>query len=248
MTSGRRWSVVGLGVALLIAIPLSVRAIPPANSDISAQDLLARIEASTAEPFSGYAESLGNLQLPVTDQFSDLGELFGERTRLRVLVAECRSLAGRQAAGDRRDRHLPPARRDHTWDYERNEVTTSGDPAVRLPRASDLLPPQVAYRLLDQATSDEVTRLPSERVAAQSAPGLRLVPSDPRSSIAHIDVWADEQTGLPLRVEVYGDDDSAPAVSSEFMSFSAGEPGQSLLAVPAPPDADYRGDGLHRHR
>ena len=242
MTSGRRWSVVGLGVALLIAIPLSVRAIPPANSDISAQDLLARIEASTAEPFSGYAESLGTLQLPVTDQFSDLGELFGERTRLRVWwqSADRWRVDKLLATGEIDTYHRPGA--IITWDYERNEVTTSGDPAVRLPRASDLLPPQVAYRLLDQATPDEVTRLPSERVAAQIAPGLRLVPSDPRSSIAHIDVWADEQTGLPLRVEVYGDADNTPAVSSEFMSFSAGQPSQGLLAVPTPPDADYRDD------
>ncbi|HSS67676.1 MAG TPA: hypothetical protein VLK34_03930 [Nocardioidaceae bacterium] len=240
MTSGRRWSVVGLGLALLIGIPLSVRAIPPANSDISAQDLLARIEASTAEPFSGYAESLGTLQLPVTDRFSDLGE----RTRMRVWwqSADIWRVDKLLATGEIDSYHRPST--VTTWDYERNAVATSGDPAVRLPRVSDLLPPQVAYRLLDEATPDEVTRLPSERVAGQSAPGLRLVPSDPRSSIAHIDVWADERTGLPLRVEVYGDGDSAPAVSSEFMSFSAGQPSQSLFAAPTPPEADYRGDDV----
>jgi MucB/RseB N-terminal domain len=244
MTSGRRWSVVGVGIALLVAIPLGVRAVPPSSSDISAADLLARIEASTAQPFSGYAESLGTLQLPVTDRFEDLGDLFGGRTRMRVWwqSADRWRVDKLLATGEIDTYHQPGGLT--TWDYERNEVTIASDPTIRLPRAADLLPPQLAYRLLDQAQTDEVSRLPSARVAGQSAPGLRLVPSDPRSSIAHIDVWADEQTGLPLRVRVYGDGDSTAAVSSEFMSFSASRPSDQLLTVPSPPDADYRHDGF----
>jgi hypothetical protein len=244
MTSGRRWSLVAVGVALLIAIPLGVRAIPPHNSDISTPELLAKITSSSSMSYSGYAESLGTLQLPVTDRFSDVGELFGERTRMRVWW--------QSADVWRVDKLLPTGEIDTyhrrgtvtTWDYERNEVTTSRDPSIRLPRVSDLLPPQLAYRLLDDARFDWTSRLPSAHVAGRAAPGLRLVPSDPRSSIAHVDVWADEQTGLPLRVEVYGDGESTAAVSSAFMSFSAGEPSARLLAVPAPEGADYRHDDV----
>jgi hypothetical protein len=244
MTSGRRWSLVGTGVALLIAVPLGVRAIPPADSDISASDLLARIDASTSAPYSGYAESLGTLQLPVTDGFSDLGALFGERTRMRVWwqTSDRWRVDKLLPTGEVDTYHRPG--RIITWDYERSVITTSDDPAVRLPRVSDLLPPQVAYRLLDGARPDEISRLPSARVAGQSAPGLRLVPSDQRSTVAHVDVWADEKTGVPLRVEVFGDGDGTAAVRTEFMSFSPEEPSPTLLVVPYPPDAYQRHDDV----
>jgi hypothetical protein len=233
-----------MGVALMIAIPIGVRAIPPNDSDIAATDLLVRIEGSPSASYSGYAESLGTLQLPVTDRFNVVGELFGERTRMRVWW--------RDSDRWRVDKLLPTGEIDTyhragrviTWDYERGEVTTSADPAVRLPRVSDLLPPQIAYRLLDGARPDEVSRLPSARIAGQAAPGLRLTPADRRSTIAHVDVWADEDTGIPLRVEVYGEGEDAAAVSSEFMSFSSAAPEADLLAAPDPGDADYRHDGV----
>ncbi len=60
-----------------------------------------------------------------------------------------------------------------------------------------------------ERSSDELSRLPARRVAGRSAAGLRLVPADPASTIARVDVWADEASGLPLRVEVYGEDDTA---------------------------------------
>jgi hypothetical protein len=242
MISGRRWSLVGLGVAVLIATPLAVRAIPPRDSDISAADLLARIELSKTASFSGYAESLGTLQLPITDRFSDVGDLFGQRTRMRVWWGD--------ADNWRLDKVLPTGEVDTyhrpgslmTWDYERDEVTVSPDPTVRLPRVSDMLPPQVAYRMLEDAAAGEVARLPSARVAGQAAPGLRLTPADARSSIAHVDVWADESSGVPLRVEVYGEDSDNAAVSSEFMQFSADTPDRGDLEAPTPPHADYHRD------
>jgi hypothetical protein len=244
MTSGRRWSLVGVGVALLVAVPLAVRAIPPRDSDITAAALLARIESSKAAPFSGYAESLGTVEVPVTDGFTDVGELLGERTRMRVWwQSPDRWRVDKLLPTGEVDTYHQPGR-VITWDYERSTVTTSDDPAVRLPRVSDLLPPQVAFRLLDGALPNEISRLPSERVAGQSAPGLRLVPSDPRSTIAHVDVWADEQTGVPLRVEVYGDGDDTAAVRTEFMSFTAAQPSSSLLVVPYPPDAFRRHDDV----
>src|SRR3954468_16011891 len=150
MTSGRRWSVVGLGVALLVCVPLAVRAIPPANSDISAADLLSRIEASADVPYSGYAESLGSLELPITDRFGDVADLFGARTRMRVWwQSPDRWRVDKLLVGGEVDTYHQPGTLA-TWDFERNELSRSPDPSVRLPRASDLLPPQVASRLLDE--------------------------------------------------------------------------------------------------
>ena len=64
--------------------PARLPPLPAQDQDISATDLLARIEASRNHPYSGYVESLGTLQFPMTDRFTDVGALFGERTRMRV--------------------------------------------------------------------------------------------------------------------------------------------------------------------
>ena len=95
------------------------------------------------------------------------------------------------------------------WSYERDRAETSVDPRIRLPRTADLTPPAVAARLLRDVDADELTRLPARRVAGRDALGLRLVPGAPQSSIDHVDVWADRETGIPLRVEVYGAESGA---------------------------------------
>src|SRR4051794_25102819 len=84
MTPVRRWCIVAVGVALVVGIPLGWRAMPAHDRDISAGALLTTIDRSAAHPYSGYAESLGTLELPVADHFTDVGSLFGERTRVRV--------------------------------------------------------------------------------------------------------------------------------------------------------------------
>ena len=90
------------------------------------------------------------------------------------------------------------------WRYEQDDVTLSRDPDIRLPRTADLVPPEVADLLLDDVDESEVRRLPAARVAGVDALGLRLVPAAPQTSIDHVDVWADPDTGVVLRVEVFG--------------------------------------------
>ena len=84
MHASRRWAVVALGTIVLIGTPIVVRALPADDTDVTASTLLARAQASGPVPYSGYVESAGTLQLPVTDQFSDLAGLLGQRSRLRV--------------------------------------------------------------------------------------------------------------------------------------------------------------------
>ena len=67
-------------MVLLIGVPLAIRQLPAHDEDISATELLARIEAAGNHPYSGYVESQGNLQLPITDRFTDVGELLGSRS------------------------------------------------------------------------------------------------------------------------------------------------------------------------
>ena len=82
----------------------------------------------------------------------------------------------------------------------------SRDPDIRLPRTADLVPPVLAERLLRDVDADERTPAsPRRRVAGVDAPGLRLAPAAAQSSIDHVDLWADPDSGVPLRVEVFAD-------------------------------------------
>ena len=89
------------------------------------------------------------------------------------------------------------------WSYERDRATISRDPDIRLPRASDLLPPVLAERLLRGVSDTDTTPLAARRLAGRSAAGLRVRPSSEISSIDHVDLWTDVASGVPLLVEVY---------------------------------------------
>jgi hypothetical protein len=226
VTRVRRWCVVAVGALVLVATPVVLRALPAAQSDVSAARLLAQVRASQDQGWSGYAETDGTLQLPDADRFSDVGSLFGERTRMRIWW--------RDADHWRVDRLLTAGETDLVhdggrtteWDYEHAEATVSRDPDIRLPRTADLVPAELARRFLEGVTKADVSRIPAERVAGVSAPGLRVVPSSELSSIDHVDLWADPDSGVPLRVEVYAGT-GGPAFRSTLRDFSADRPSAS---------------------
>jgi hypothetical protein len=237
VTTVRRWLAVLAGLAVLVALPPVVAALPASTGGIPTAELLRRITASTEHPYSGYAEATGGLALPVTSQFGSLADLFGGRTQLRVWY---RSSADWRVdavgfAGETDLHHDDSG--DWTWNYESNTVNRTGSPVapqVRLPAAADLLPPELGRRLLSQAQPGEATRIASARVAGRSVPGLRITPNQPVSSIAGVDVWADPATGLPLRVEVRGKQSGTPAMSSSFLDFSPTEPSATVTAFNPP--------------
>lgn len=244
MTSGRRWSCVALAVVLLIGVPIGIRALPAADSTITAGDLLEKIEGSRDVPYSGYVETLGTLQLPVADNFTDVGELFGERTRMRVWwrTADEWRVDKMLTTGETGTFH--DASGTTLWEYEKSDLTRTVDPDIRLPRASDLLPPELAHRLLADVDRDDLSRLPAERVAGRAAPGLRLSPGAPQSSIDHVDIWADPDTGLAVRVEVFAKGESTAALTSTFMSLSLDTPSQETTQFSIPPGADVEYDNV----
>ena len=244
MTAFHRWCLVALGVVLGTGAVVAVRALPAHDEDVSAIDLLHRVEASHGAAYSGYVESLGSLQLPVTDRFTDVGALFGERTRMRVWW--------RGSDAWRVDKLLTAGETDLVhdatgtteWSYERSRAKRYRDPDIRLPRTADLLPPTLAHRVLEDVDTGELTRLPARRVAGVDALGLRLAPLSPRSSIDHVDLWADPATGIPLRLAVYGGDGGSAAFTTEFREFSAQTPGRSRTAFTPPPGADVTFDDV----
>lgn len=238
MKGWQRWLVVALGVLLLGSIPPVLAALPATESDASAAELLAAVRESDAVAFSGYAEAVGGLVLPVTEDFTDLVDLFGERARLRAWWAGPDDWRVDQltATGETGVFHRTGA--SVLWDYEDSSATLAADAVVRLPRAADLLPSVLGQRLLSEAVDEEVSRLPAERIAGRDALGLRLVPSDERTTIDRVDVWVDPSTGVPLKVEVYGAGASVPAVRSRFLEFTPGAPDPSATGFVTPPGVD----------
>jgi hypothetical protein len=244
-----RWAVSVAVLALLVALPFAVRYAPVplqgagAGGDQTAPALLARLQSSWSKPYAGYVESTGSLALPSTDQLFDVSTLLSSRTQVRVwwrAASDWRSDVV-SAAGETSTRTAAAV--VSTWDYEDNRVVTTPPEVpgtVRLPTATDTLPPQLAARMLGDATAAEVTGVPARRVAGRPAAGVRFQPADPLTSVGHVDVWADEASGIPLLVEVFARTGEIAAMSSTFLDFTDSAPTDAELAFTPPPGARVR--------
>lgn len=244
MSTARRWYVVGVGLVLLLLSPSAIGALPAGDSDISARELLQHVHDSEGIAYSGLAESVGAVQLPITDEFTGLADLLGGRTRLRVWW---------RGENDWRVDSIEPtgetdlfhdAGGTTTWEYESAQATRTSEPFFRLPRGADLLPPELGHRLLVGASPADVTRLPAERVAGRDAPGLRLEPPEPQASVARVDIWVDPETGLPLRVAVFGKGYDGAALTSTFLDLTTETPSASDTSFALPPGAELRFDDV----
>jgi hypothetical protein len=234
---GRRSLLVGAGAALLVTAGAAT--LPrAAGADVTADPavLRARIRRETP-PWSGYAESTGQLGLPQIPQLESVVALLTGTTRIRGAVAGPDRWRADELlpAGERGVRRIGTD--EYLWDFDANQLThVVGTAAVRLPRASDLLPPDLARRLLGFGGTDPVTALPGRRIAGRDAAGLRLVPSDPATTVGRIDVWADPVTALPLRVEVAGR--GGPALlTTEMVELTDGPPDPAFLRIDPPAGA-----------
>jgi outer membrane lipoprotein-sorting protein len=233
-----RWSAVVLIVAVLATLPWAIGRIPAGRSDLSAATLLSRIEASADVPFSGYAESVGGLVLPATDQFSDIANLLGDRTSMRVWYRDAQaSRVDAITYTGETDVYVEPTG-NWVWTYETSQAvfTPTATSPVTIPTPSDVLPPQLARRVLSGALDSEISRIDDARVAGRTAVGLRLVPSAPASTIARVEVWADASTGLPLRVAIYPKSGSVASMDSAFLDVSLSTPATSTVTF-APPSS-----------
>jgi len=67
-----RWAAVGLLVAVLVALPSVVAALPADDADVPAAELRAAVLTSEDVGFSGYAVSAGGLALPVSERLTDV--------------------------------------------------------------------------------------------------------------------------------------------------------------------------------
>jgi len=130
------------------------------------------------------------------------------------------------------------------WVYESSEATMTPDVPVRLPTTVDLLPPELARRVLSGARPAELTRIPARRVAGRDAPGLRLRPADRQSSVGRVDVYVDPGSGVPLRVDLVARGGRSPALTVRFVDFTPGRPAPAALGFEPPADARLRFDSI----
>ena len=234
MTARHRWSIVAAFLAVLVAIPIVLSALPAADTEISADELLQKIQDSGDVSYSGYAQSIGGVLLPINEQLPELVELFADRTTTRVWWrspeewrVDTIGLTGETGVHRR-------GATTWTWEYEANRATRSPVPDLRTPRPDDLLPSELGRRLLSEAVAGEVIRLPAERIAGIDAPGLRLSPREAQSNVDKVEIWADPETGLPLRVAVYGEGAALPAVTTSFLDIEFERPSADITDFSPP--------------
>ena len=218
-----RWLAVLLAAAAFIVMPLLMSARPAAPSDMTAVELAARVQQSADVPWSGFVETAGTLQVPDNESFATLAQMLGENTQLRVWW--------RSADDWRVDRIRSTGETGlfrHGWGivrwvFESQTATYSPVSKIRLPDASDLLPPTFARSLL-QGAREELGRLPARRIAGIDAPGVRLTPDEKATTIGHVDIWADPASGLALEVELYGVGEQRPVLTTTLHELKLGAP------------------------
>jgi hypothetical protein len=236
----RRWACVLSGVLLLVAVPPALAARPVAEvADVRTDELSARIRSSDGVAHAGLVEIRGSIGLPNLPRLTSVSRLLSGTTRARVWWAGPQHwrVATLTPTGER---DLVPHRNGAAlWD---SDTGTSrllyGFPAVRLPRADDLLPPQAARRLLAAlGPAERFERIPARRVAGRAAAGLRVVPADPRSSITAVDLWVDPPSGLPLALELRTAGVAAPVLATRFLDLRLGVPPAAAVSSARAPQA-----------
>ena len=241
--AGWRWLVLGGVVAVLVALPGLVGAVPARDRPVGAAELLGRVLASDRVAYQGYAEARAGLGLPDVPRAGRVVALLGERTRMRAFVA-----------GPHRwrvDELTPIGERDLyadgstalAWDSgERRVTVTDGEAPVRFARPADLLPPELGRRVAAAAEPAEATRLGARRVAGVQALGLRITPRSSGTTLARADLWADLSTGLPVRVELTAKGQDEPIVTASFLDLRLEAPDPGHVRFDVPGDAEVEQD------
>jgi hypothetical protein len=232
-----RWAAVVAGTAVLCAVPGIVAALPVPGSAITAAALRARILDSAVVPYQGYVESTADLGLPQLPDLQDVSALAdGVSEQYAWYRGPGEWRADTVTAAGENDVYQV-GQTTYLWNQSLNLLTqVVGTEPIRLPRASDLLPPSLARSLLGLASpTDRLTRLPMRRVAGVDAAGLALHPASAATTVSTVDIWADPRSGLPVAVRVYARGDGKPILVSDFLQVSQRSPAlTTVVPQPAP--------------
>lgn len=230
-----RWLVVAAGTAVLVSLPGLIAALPVSVAAVPVRQLYARMAASAGQPYHGFALSSGTAGLPTLPQLADAIALLNGETQLRVWYGgPDRWRVDQVGVGTERDLYQQPDGQT-LWDFGTDQLTSIvGAQPVRLPRGADLVPPDLARRIIALVGPDPagLAPLPARSVAGIAADGLRLTPDDPLTTVGRVDFWADPTTGLPLQVEISGRGAGAPILVSRFLDLDLSPPDPATLVPP----------------
>jgi hypothetical protein len=233
--TGRRWATVLAATALLGATPVLLNARPVGAAGLSASQVVRAALRSAEVPHQGLAEIDAELGLPALPVVSEETALLGATTRVRTWWAaptawrvDTLTGTGEDITFAVHDSELDGVRQ---WSFENNTITdVLFDPSTRLPRADDLVPPQVTRRVLGWiGPKDRIEALSARRVAGIAAAGARIVPGDPQSLVGHVDLWVEPSSGLPLQLDVYAAGGTRPVFSSRFLDVELRRPPADVL-------------------
>ncbi|MCW2759184.1 MAG: hypothetical protein JWO46_2930 [Nocardioidaceae bacterium] len=230
-----RWLVVAAVTAAVIA-PVTIERVRPAHADdVSTATLVKRIKGSAATGWSGEVQSNGTLAVPTATDFAGVARLFGEQSDLRVWWRSDEHWRVDRIRASGESDLVRNAGRMTRWSFESRRATNTPYSEIRLPDESDVLPARLARRMLAGAKAADVTPLPDRRVNGHDSAGIRLVPSDARSTIARVDIWADTATGVATRVVVYADGNPVPILTTEVSRLDLTTPSEAAtrFAFPA---------------
>ena len=239
MTPFRRWCVVAVGTLLLVGAPVALRVLPAADSDVSAGGCWIRCAPREGHAWSGYVETDGTLQLPDADRFSDVGALFGERTRMRVWWRDDDHWRVDQLCSPARPTWSTRATRPcagttSTWTPRSAGTRTSG---CRAPPTC--VPPVLAERLLRGVGEDDVTAGPGpaggrrERARAAGGAGLRRcrASTTPTCGSTRTPAYRSASRCTPPGA-------GTAAFTSEFRDFSSDRPDSASVGFDPPAGVD----------
>ncbi len=255
-----RWGVVVAGVAVLCATPGIVAALPVSPSPLTAAALRAKIMASAGVPYSGYVESTADLGLPQLPDLQDVSTLADGVTEQYAWYRSPEHWRAATLTTGGEDDVYSDDGTTYLFNFSLNLLTlVTGTSPVRLPRASDLLPPSLARLLLGLSSpADRLGRLPSRRIGGVNAAGLRITPASAATTVGAIDIWADPRSGLPVDVAVYPRGNGKPVLVSDFLQVSQSRPALATVTPDPAPGVDRAvaslstlngilNDGRHHH-
>ncbi len=239
MKSWWRWAVTCVIAVTVVATPYLVSARPLTEPDLTPAEIVAEVMRSADVPHTGLVRSSGSVQVPEADTFTSITTLFGEANRVRVWWQDDERwrLDRIRSTGETDLFHDLRGTLRLRWVYESGRVRISPPAPVRLPDTSDVLPDTLARRILQGAGPDELSSMPSRRIAGRAGAGLRLTPSTEQSSIDRVDLWVDPESGIPLRVEVYAGS-ARPTLSTSYERLDLGDPPAGTLDFDPPASAD----------
>jgi hypothetical protein len=233
----RRWAVVVVVLAALIATPAALAARPVSAPDVSTAALLSRMHASENSAYQGFAVTSGRLSFPDLGQFGDIAGLLSETTRLRIWAASPTHYRIDKLSTAGEHDYYRDGGSGYEWDSSRRFATViTRYPGVRPPTAPMVTPPALGRRLLEGVPQSSIERIGAKRVAGRATLGLRVPSDDPRSLIDHVDVWIDPSSGQPLSVAVVPRKPASAAFESRFLNISYTAPSPARLTFHAEKD------------